>query len=139
MSVSAKARVDEKKYARLLTRALPSVIKTEDEYERALREVESLMDKGEGNLSPEEDALLELMVKLVQDYEEEHHAIPDAAPHEVLQHLMEERGLKQADLLPILGGSRGYTSDIVRGKRGISKEHAKALGEFFHISPSLFI
>lgn len=138
MSVSAKARVDEKKYARLLTRALPSVIKTEDEYERALREVESLMDKGEGSLSPEEDALLELMVKLVQDYEDEHHAIPDAAPHEVLRHLLESNDLKQADLLPIFG-SRGYISDIVRGKRGISKEHAKALGEFFHVSPSLFI
>jgi HTH-type transcriptional regulator/antitoxin HigA len=138
MSASANATVDEKKYARLLTRALPSVIKTEGEYGRALREVERLMDKGEESLSPEEDALLELMVKLVQDYEDEHHAIPDAAPHEVLQHLMDERGLKQADMLHIFG-SRGYTSDIVRGKRGISKEHAKALGEFFHVSPSLFI
>jgi HTH-type transcriptional regulator/antitoxin HigA len=138
MSASANATVDEKKYARLLTRALPSVIKTESEYGRALREVERLMDKGEESLSPEEDALLELMVKLVQDYEDEHHAIPDAAPHEVLQHLMEARGLKQADMLPVFG-SRGYTSDIVRGKRGISKEHAKALGEFFHVSPSLFI
>ncbi len=138
MSVSANVMVDEKKYARLLKRALPSVIKTEGGYERALREVERLMDKGEENLSPEEDALLELMVKLVQDYENEHHAIPDAAPHEVLQHLMEARGLKQADLLPVFG-SRGYTSDIVNGKRGISKEHAKALGDFFRVSSSLFI
>ena len=138
MTVTVKSAVDEKKYGRLLARALPAVIEAEDENERMLAEVERLMDKGEGNLSPEEGKLLKLMVRLVEDFEERAYPIPDAAPHEVLRHLMEANDLKQADLLPIFG-SRGYTSDVVNGKRGISKEHAKALGELFHVSPSLFI
>lgn len=138
MTVTADARIDEKKYGRLLARALPSVIETEEENERMLAEVERLMDKGEVSLTPEEGRLLRLMVVLVEDFEGRTYPVRDAAPHEMLRHLMEARGLKQADLLPVFG-SRGYTSDIVNGKRGISKEHAKALGEFFHVSPSLFI
>ena len=103
-----------------------------------LVEFERLMSKGEENLAPEESRLARLMVVLIEDFEERSYKIPDAAPYEVLQQLMEARDLRQADLLPIFG-SRGYISDVVNGKRGISKEHAKKLGEFFHVSPSLFI
>jgi HTH-type transcriptional regulator/antitoxin HigA len=103
-----------------------------------LAEVERLMNKGEGNLSPEEDKLFKLMVCLIENFEERVYPIPDTAPHEVLQHLMEAKDLKQADLLPILG-SRGYISGIVSGKRAISKEHPKKLGGFFHVSPEVFI
>jgi HTH-type transcriptional regulator / antitoxin HigA len=138
MTVIASAEIDTKKYARLLSRSLPSVIETEEENERMLAEVELLMDKGEDNLSPEESKLFKLMVRLVEDFEERAYPIPDAPPHEVLRHLMDSNDYKQANLLQIFG-SRGYISDIVNGKRGISKEHAKALGEFFHVSPELFI
>jgi HTH-type transcriptional regulator/antitoxin HigA len=130
--------IDVEKYGRLLAKALPARIRTEEENERMLAEIEHLMDKGEGNLTPEEDTLFDLMVFLVEDYESKTSPIPDAPPHEVLQFLMEQRDLRQADLLPIFG-SRGYISDIVNGKRGISKEHAKALSEFFHVSPDVFI
>ncbi len=56
--------LDLKRYGRLLSRVVPKVIKTEDENERALAVVESLMKKGEDNLTREEDALLELLVDL---------------------------------------------------------------------------
>ncbi len=78
------------------------------------------------------------MVRLVKDYEEEHHPLPDPSPHEMLVYLMDQRGLKQADLLPIFK-SRGYVSDVVNAKRAISKVHAKQLAEFFNVSASLFI
>jgi len=138
MTATASAQIDARKYARLLARSLPSVIETEEENERMLAEVERLMDKGEENLSPEEGKLFKLMVRLIEDFEEHAYPIQEAAPHEVLQHLMESKEVRQADLLSIFG-SRGYTSDVVNGKRGISKEHAKTLGEFFHVSPELFI
>ncbi|MBA3765525.1 MAG: transcriptional regulator [Acidobacteria bacterium] len=138
MTATAKTQVDPRKYARLLTRTLPSVIETEEDNERMLAEVERLMDKGEDNLSPEESKLFKLVVRLIEDFEERAYPIQDASPHHLLQHLMEANDLKQADLLLIFG-SRGYTSDIVNGKRGISKEHAKALGDFFNVSPELFI
>ena len=129
--------IDPKKYARLLSKTLPAVIKTEEENERMLAEIEKLIDKGE-RMTPEELALLELMSRLVEDFEEEAYPVDDAPPHKVLQHLMEANDLKQIDLVPIFG-SRGHTSDIVNGKRAISRKHAVALGEFFHVSPEAFI
>jgi len=129
--------IDDKKYARVLARVLPRVIGTVEEHERMLVEVEKLMDKGE-HRAAEEDAALDLMVRLIKDYEEEHHPLPDPTPREMLVYLMERRNLKQADLVPIFKSS-GYVSDVINAKRAISKTHAKQLGEFFRVSASLFI
>jgi HTH-type transcriptional regulator/antitoxin HigA len=130
-------KIDDKKYARVLAKVLPRVIATEEEHERLLAEVERLMDKGDHRIA-EEDAALDLLVRLIKDYEEQHHPLPDPSPHEMLVYLMEQRGLKQADLLPIFK-SRGYVSDVVNAKRAISKVHAKELGEFFKVSADIFI
>src|ERR1039458_47823 len=111
--------IDNKKYARVLAKVLPRVIATDEEHERMLGEVEKLMDKSE-HRTAEEDTALDLMVRLIKDYEEEHDPLPDPSPHEMLVYLMEQRGLKQADLLPIFK-SRGYVSDVINAKRAISR------------------
>jgi HTH-type transcriptional regulator/antitoxin HigA len=129
--------LDNKKYARVLARVLPRVITTDEEHERMLTEVERLMDKGD-HRTAEEDAVLELLVGLIKNYEEEHHPLPSPSPRDMLVYLMEQRGLKQADLLAIFK-SRGYVSDVINGRRAISKAHAKQLGEFFRVSAGLFI
>lgn len=56
----------------------------------------------------------------------------------MVRFLMDQRGLRQADLVPVLG-TRTQVSEIVSGKRGISKAQAKRLAEFFHTSVELFI
>ncbi len=56
----------------------------------------------------------------------------------MLLHLMEARNMKQEELVGVIG-SRGVVSEIVNGKRSISKAQAKVLGKLFHVSPSLFI
>src|SRR5450759_342616 len=91
--------IDNRKYARVLAKVLPRLITTDEEHERMLAEVEKLMDKGE-HRAAEEDAALDLMVRLIKDYEGERHPLPDPSPHEMLMYLMEQRSLKQADLLP---------------------------------------
>src|SRR5260221_4643542 len=112
-------------------------ITTTEEHERMLTEVEKLMDRGERRI-PEEDAALDLMVRLIKDYEQERHPLPDPSPREMLVYLMEQRNLKQADLLPIFK-SRGYVSDVVNAKRAVSRAHARQLAEYFKVSASLFI
>jgi HTH-type transcriptional regulator/antitoxin HigA len=129
--------IDDRKYARVLAKVLPRVITTGKEHERMLAEVEKLMDAGERR-TPEQDAALDLMVRLIQDYEEETHQLPDPSPTEMLAYLMELRRLKQADLVPIFK-SRGYVSDVLNGKRAISKALAKQLAAFFNVSVNLFI
>ncbi len=129
--------IDCKRYARLLGRTLPRVIRSEREYQRLLAEAESLMDKG-GRRTAEEDALLELIVSLIEDYETRRHPLPDASAREVLAYLMEKRGLRQADLLAVFK-SRGCVSQVVHGKRSISKAQARELARFFKIPADLFI
>ena len=134
----AARRLNPRRYARLLAERLPTVVRTEKENEEMLAAIWALMRKGEDNLSAEELALLELMSVLVERFEEEHYPIPDSPPHRILQHLMETRNAKQADLVPILGG-RGRVSELVNGKRAISKAQAKALAAFFHVSAEVFL
>ena len=129
--------IDNHKYARVLAKVLPRVITTEAEHERTLAAIEKLMDKGDRR-TREENAALELMVRLVRDYEEECHPLPDPDPREMLAYLMDQRGLRQADLLPIFKSS-GYVSDVVNGKRAISKAHARELASFFKVSAEVFI
>lgn len=134
---AAKARFNRRKYVELLAEAVPRVIETPEELERATHLVSPLLDKGEKRTS-EEEALCRLLLKLIDDYQQAHPLIPELTPHEALQHLMEENSLRQADLVTVFG-SRSRVSDAVHGKRAISKEQAKRLGEFFCVSPVLFI
>ncbi len=137
MTAIVSGKIDSRKYGRLLAKTLPAVIENEKEYERLLAEVNKLLKKG-ARISVEEEKLLDLMSRLIEDYEEEHHPIPDAPPHAVLQMFMEDRGLRQKDIVHLFGSS-GVASEVVNGKRSISKTQARALGKFFNVSPELFI
>ncbi|WP_026104035.1 type II toxin-antitoxin system HigA family antitoxin [Anabaena sp. PCC 7108] len=128
---------DNKSYSQLLAEVAPQVIETETEYERLLKVVEFITFKK--NLTSEERKLDKLLVRLIEDYEEENYPMDKSTPHEILQHMMESSGIRQADLVRILGSSSGVISEVVNGKRSISKAQAKALGEYFKVSPSLFI
>jgi HTH-type transcriptional regulator/antitoxin HigA len=128
--------LDTTTYSQLLVEFQPKVITTEAEYERNLEIVEKLMACK--NRTPEQTAILQLLVTLIEEFENKHYPIEPAPPHAVLQHLMEAREIKQADLVGIVG-SKGVVSEIVNGKRAISKTQAKVLGEFFNVSPALFI
>jgi HTH-type transcriptional regulator/antitoxin HigA len=80
---------------------------------------------------------LELVSDLVSLYEREHFPIPPSDPPEVLRFLMDARSLKQEDLADIVAQSN--LSAILAGKRNISASLAGKLGQFFGVSPALFI
>jgi hypothetical protein len=63
------ALLDQAKYKRLLVRVVPTAIETEAENDRALGILETLLAKGEAKLSPEEDALAELLTQLIEAFE----------------------------------------------------------------------
>lgn len=130
-------KVDPVRYRRLLSRTMPVVIETEEENARILSIVEKLMHKGE-NLSAEEEKLLKLLARLIEDFEQRFYRARNATPLEVLQHLMEERGVKQSQLWELFG-SKGIASEVLSGKRGISKTHARALANYFHVPADLFV
>jgi HTH-type transcriptional regulator / antitoxin HigA len=128
--------LDRNNYPQLLAEFVPQAIDSEAEYDRALAIAERLTFKQDKTVA--EIKLLKLIVVLIEDYETEHYPMDNVTPHELLQHLMESNNTRQADLVGLIG-SRGVVSEVVNGKRAISKAQAKALGEFFNVSPGLFI
>lgn len=136
MSVT-QSKIDPLRYSRLVAKARPAVIKTEEENNRMLALVERLMAKGE-SLTAEEGELLELLSSLIADFEEKTYAIKEPSPLAMLWHLMDARGLTAKDLWDVLG-SKGITSEVLNAKRGLSKTHIKKLATFFNVSPELFL
>src|SRR6266446_3449480 len=133
----AVRKIDPTRYKKLLSQTMPVVIETEEENERMLTVVEKLMEKGE-RLSPEEEKLLKLFSRLIEDFEQRYYQSKEATPVEVLRHLMESADVKQSHLLEVFG-SKGIASEVLNGKRGISKAQAKALAIYFHVPADLFI
>ena len=124
------------KNAELLAETLPTAITNEQELEQFTEIVDRLAVKQ--TLSPEESRLLQLLSTLIEVYEDEHYPIPDAPPHVMIQGFMQDRGLRNKDLEPILGSS-GVTSEVVSGKRKPSKTQIKKLAELFEVSPEFFV
>lgn len=123
-------------YSQLLSQHQPRIIKTEEENEKFLETVEELLSRS--NLTLEEDALLELLVKLIEDFEDKHYQLNVSTPRSRLLHLMEARGLEQSHLVEIIGSSE-IVAKVINGELEITKKQAEALGKFFHIDANLFI
>jgi HTH-type transcriptional regulator/antitoxin HigA len=129
-------KLNRRKYVELLAQTVPTVITSPEEYDRIVAIVDRLAVKRDPSV--EEESLLELLSTLVEVYENERYPIPDAPPHVMIQQFMLDRGLRQADLVPVLG-SRSLVSEVVNGKRKPSKVQVRNLGEFFGVSPELFL
>jgi HTH-type transcriptional regulator / antitoxin HigA len=111
------------------------VIETDAELERFSEKLESL-DRLKRDLTPEERVLESLLARLIEDYEDRIE-LPPLPPHKLVAFLMERRGLKQVELLPVFG-SRSIASDVLAGKRDLSKTHIRKLATFFRLSPAPF-
>lgn len=124
---------------KLLPDNVPAIIETEAENDRVLEIFNRLISRGENKLSPEESALFALLANLLIDYEKR--ILPpleNPKPFEILRFLMESNGLKQKDMVEFFG-SQSIVSEVLNGKRAISKESAKKLAARFCISAEAFI
>ncbi len=110
-------------------------IRTEADYQAALKEIESLMDAKPG--TPEEDKL-DILAALVEVYEEKHHPIPPPSPIAALEHYLESRGLTAKALEPYIG-SRSRVWEIMNRKRRLSLNMIRRLEKGTGISASILI
>lgn len=128
---------DQKRYQELLMKYQPKLIRDEEENEKALAIVEELMHRQ--NRSLEENELYDLLITLIEKFEQEYYSPGKAStPHSMLLFLMEQQNIQQSALVDIIG-SNDIVSQIVDGKQEITKEQARALGKFFHVDPTLFM
>ena len=107
------------------------------EYETAVEHLNQLLDAGGANQAHPLAGLVEALGELIQTYEKRQAPMPEAEPREVLRYLMAEHGLRQTDLAGIV--SQGTISDILSGRREISKALAKKLAARFRVSAAAFL
>jgi HTH-type transcriptional regulator / antitoxin HigA len=114
-----------------------SSIRTAKDYKRASSVMNQLLDEvGENENHPLAD-VLDYLANQISGYEADHATIPDAPPSEVLRFLMQQHGLSQSDLADCAPQSR--ISEVLNGRREISKELAKTLAKRFELNVGVFI
>jgi HTH-type transcriptional regulator/antitoxin HigA len=113
----------------------PTAIASERQHQEYLAVLDRLATKERP--SSDEEKYAEVLITLIEAYEEEHHAIPEASPVEVLRGLIDANGMRQKDLAPILG-TESIVSDILRGKRELNKGQIEKLSRRFRVSPAVF-
>ncbi len=104
-------------------------IKTEEEYNIALKKIDELIDSVEG--TPQDDEL-ELVSLLVWDYEEKHYPIEKLSPIQAITVRMEELNLKQKDLVAAIG-DKSRVSDILSKKRKLTIKMIRQLNHLLSI------
>ena len=107
------------------------VIKTDDDYRKAMVKIEKLMDSDPAPGTPEGDTL-ELLAFLVSKYEEEHFPMDKPDPVEAIKFRMDQMGLSQRDLIPYIG-SRSKVSEVLNGKRPLTLKMIRAINKHLKI------
>lgn len=120
-----------------LVRDFPLVSLRDDDHLRAALDViDRLTEKPDR--SPAEELYLSALTDLVETYENAHVPMPPVSGVEALRHLMDENGLKQADLATLFG-SPSIVSEVLSGKRRLALAHIEKLAAYFGVPSSVFI
>ena len=110
-------------------------IVTEQDYSDSVARLEVLMDL---DLTPEEDNELNVLMDLIEDYEEKHYPMDEPDPIEAIKFRMEQLNMKQNDLAPIIG-SKAKVSEVLRGKRPLTLKMIRALHKHLNIPADILI
>jgi HTH-type transcriptional regulator/antitoxin HigA len=115
-------------------------LRSEREYDAAASIVDALAVRPEGSLNPDEQDYLDTLTILIEAYDREQLDLEKMPgdPLSILQYLMEQSGMTQADLGRLLG-NRALASFILNGHRQLSKTHIRKLADHFKVSPALFL
>lgn len=122
-------------YGTLLSETKPEVIQEESQSQLYVALLEQLTSKT--SVSAAEEKLIRLLTVLIEEYESKNYPVPPAGPADIVRHFMEVHALRQKDLVDIFG-AESTVSDILHGKRDITKEQIRRLCSRFHVSPAVF-
>lgn len=112
-------------------------LRNDDEYERAIACLDSLLDEVGTDEQHPLYTLVDTLGTLLHAYEEQHHPIPPCPGFEVLQFLMDEHQLTPADLPEL--GTPSEVAAILQGERELTVPQLRGLAERFRVSPAVFL
>jgi len=123
-------------YLKLLSQALPIPPETEADNERLIELLSGIDERDK--VTAEEAAFAELLAIVIEDFENRHYSLPLVPPHLAIQALMEDRGLQHKDIAELVG-NKGLTTEIIAGRRKVSKAVAKRLSQHLAVPVELFL
>ena len=110
-------------------------IKSDEHLAEAQKVMDRLLAKGE--LDDGEEMYLDALSDLVAAYEDAHHAIEPAADADMLRHLMEAKGVTQAQLSKATGMAKSSVSEVLAGKKPFSRQMIRKLADYFKVDVSV--
>jgi HTH-type transcriptional regulator / antitoxin HigA len=112
-------------------------IKSDDHLEAAQQVMDRLLVKGK--LEDGEEMYLDALSDLVAAYEDKHYAIAPASDADMLHHLMEAKGVTQAQLGRDTKIAKSTISEVLAGKKPFSRQMIRKLADYFHVDVSVLI
>jgi HTH-type transcriptional regulator/antitoxin HigA len=113
-----------------------TVIKSKTQYKEYCKALEELIDIGsKGKAAGDE---IDLLTLLIEKWDDEHNSFMEVDPIKLLHSFMEDHKMKAKDLVKLLSVSKGYVSDILNHKKGLSKEIIRDLSAHFKVSQEAF-
>jgi HTH-type transcriptional regulator/antitoxin HigA len=110
------------------------IIKNRAQYNEYCNQLETILMKADDKLQDE----IDLLTLLIEKYDEENSTFKESDPIALLRSLMQDHRLKPQDMTTILGISKGYISDILHHKKGLSKEVIRKLADHFKLRQEAF-
>ncbi len=124
-------------YLRLIRRFPLRPIQSETELDRAAAVLNELLDRDD--LDPAEHDYLDVLGDLVERYEEKAHPIPDVSEGEMLAFLIEQKGVRQVEVARGAGLAGSTLSEVLAGKRRLTRGQVEKLARYFHVGPGVFL
>ena len=112
------------------------VITSKSQYRDYSNMLEELIFSGAKNRDTKDE--IALLTLLIEKWDIEHNSFDDLSPVQLLHSLMDEHNIKAKDLVDILDISKGYVSDILNYKKGLSKDVIRKLAEHFKVTQEAF-
>ena len=112
-----------------------TVIKNKDQYNEYCDQLETLFSENHTEQAQDE---IDLVTLLIEKFDEDNNTFQETDPITMLLSFIEDQHMKPQDLTTILGISKGYVSDILNYKKGLSKEVIRKLAEYFKVRKEAF-
>ena len=126
---------DRDSYLELILAFPLSSIRSDEHLEEAQKVMDRLLAKHK--LDDGGETYLDALSDLVGVYEDEHHAIAPASDADMLRHLLEAKGVTQAQLSQDTGIAKSTISEVLAGKKPFSRQMIRKLSDYFHVDVSV--
>jgi HTH-type transcriptional regulator/antitoxin HigA len=112
-----------------------TLIRNKGQYDQYCNQLETLLSQENSEALQDE---VDLLTLLIEKYDEEHNTFKEIDPIALLRSFMHDHNLKPQDMTGILAISKGYVSDILNYKKGLSKEVIRRLADHFKVRQEAF-